>query len=355
MGKINQKYIADRLGLSITTVSRCFTNHPRINPETRAKVYQLAAELGYSYNAFRNQKPGQRTDKGTIAVLVGASEKVADAAGVAGKIFAGITQKAAALDYRVELFFLDPSEFEPNMRSRRIIPNSSSNNWTGVVLVFPFRESAVRSLMNKFQVISVLDEYEELDIDSINPDQGRGIAKMLKHLFVSGHRNIGFLSWKYKNNLDTPWVETRLGSYFEHHVRFGLPFDPEKVMIVDETDAWESCKAADLVIERIKAGMTGLVCAADHQAYELIRRLTERGVRVPDDISITGYDGIPVPPGLQQLTTYSTPFTEIGITGMVALQRRIDHPLASRSHVLVDGAIIRGTTTRSLVDGQASG
>jgi len=348
MGKINQKYIADRLGLSITTVSRCFTNHPRINPETRAKVYQLAAELGYSYNAFRNQKPSQRTDKGTIAVLVGASEKVADAAGVAGKIFAGITQKAAALDYRVELFFLDPAEFEPNMRSRRIIPSSSGNNWTGVVLVFPFRESSVRSLMTKFQVISVLDEYEELDIDSINPDEARGIAKMVRHLYGLGHRDIGFLSWRYKNNVDTPWVNTRLGSYFEHHIRFGLPFDQEKVLFVDEMDAWNSCKAADMVIGRMKKGMTGLVCAADHQAYELIRRLQERGVKVPDDISITGYDGIPVPAGLPQLTTYSTPFNEIGVTGMVALQRRIDHPLASRSHVLVDGSTILGVTTRPL-------
>jgi LacI family transcriptional regulator len=346
MGKINQQYIADQLGLSITTVSRCFTNHPRINPETRAKVYQLAAELGYSYNAFRNQKPSQRAGKGTIAVLVGVTEQAADAAGVAGKIFAGITQKAAALDYRVELFFLDPSGFEPNMRSRRIIPNSSGNHWTGVVLVFPFKETAVRALMTKFQVISVLDEYEDLDIDSINPDQVRGIARMVKHLFLLGHRQIGFLSWRYKNNLDTPWVHSRLGSYFEHHVRFGLPFDPDKVMFVDEADAWNSCAAADVVIARMKLGMTALVCAADHQAYELIRRLKERGVRVPEDISITGYDGIPVPQGMHQLTTYSTPFTEIGVTGMVALQRRIDHPLASRSHVLVDGATVVGVTTR---------
>lgn len=346
MGKINQKYIAEQLNLSITTVSRCFTNHPRINPETRSKVYQLAAELGYNYNAFRNQKPNARTGKGTIAVLVGASENVADAAGVAGKIFTGITQKAAALDYRVELFYLNPREFVPNMRSRRVIPTSSRNDWTGVVLIFPFKDDAVKALMTKFQVISVLDEYEELDVDSINPDQGRGIARMVKHLLNFGHRKIGFLSWKYA--IDTPWVETRLGSYVEHHYRYGLKFDPENILIVDENDAWNSCKAADQVIEKIKEGITGFVCAADHQAYELIRRLRERGIKIPEDISITGYDGIPVPAGMPNLTTYSTPFTEIGMTGMVSLQRRIDHPLASRSHVLVDGATIMGVTTREL-------
>ena len=345
MGKINQKYIAEQLNLSITTVSRCFTNHPRINPETRAKVYQLAAELGYNYNAFRNQKQCKRTDKGTIAVLVGASEKVSDAAGVAGKIFTGITQKAAALDYRVELFFVNPTEFKPNMRSRRIIPNSSRNDWTGIILIFPFQEDAVKALMTKFQVISVLDEYEELDVDSINPDQGRGIAKMVRHLINYGHRKIGFLSWEYA--IDTPWVQTRMGSYFEHLYRAGIPYNPDHVLIVDENDAWNSCKVADQVFEKVRnLGITGFVCAADHQAYELIRRLQERGIRVPEDVSITGYDGIPVPAGMPKLTTYSTPFTEVGTTGMVSLQRRIDHPLASRSHVLVDGSIIMGVTTR---------
>lgn len=347
MEKVNQQFIADSLELSVTTVSRCFTNHPKINPETRAKVLKFAAEHGYSYNAFRNQKSSERSGKGKIAVLVGASEDLPDAAGVAGKILAGITQKAAAMEYRVDLFYVDPGSFEPNMHSRRIIPGSSDNNWAGIILVFPFREESVKALATKFHVISVLDEYEELFIDSINPDQGRGIAKMVRHLYVSGHRKIGFLSWSYRK-VDTPWVETRLGSYVEHLFRFGLPFDQGLLIRVDEQDARDTCKAADLVIERMKLGMTGLVCAADHQAHELILRLRERGVKIPEDISITGYDGIATPPGLPQLTTYSTPFRDVGNTGMVSLQRRIDHPLASRSHVLIDGDMIEGVTTRAL-------
>ncbi len=347
MEKVNQQFIADSLNLSVTTVSRCFTNHPKINPETRAKVLRFAAEHGYSYNAFRNQKPNGRAAQGKIAVLVGASSELPDAAGVAGKILAGITQKAAAMDFRVDLFYIDPSDFKPNMRSRKIFPGSSDNNWTGVVLVFPFQEETVKALATKFHIISVLDEYDELFIDSINPDQGRGIAKMVRRLFSLGHRKIGFLTWNYRK-VDTPWVETRLGSYVELLFRLELPFDPELLLKVDEEDARETCKVADLVIEKMKEGMTGLVCAADHQAHELVLRLKERGVKIPEDISITGYDGIPTPPGLPQLTTYTTPFQEIGSTGMMSLQRRIDHPLASRSHVLVDGDIIEGVTTQEI-------
>jgi LacI family transcriptional regulator len=347
MSKVNQHYIAQQLNLSVTTVSRCFTNHPRINPETRAKVYQLAAELGYAYNAFRNQKQSEQSEKGSIAVLVGASEKVTDAAGVAGKIFTGITQKAAALDFRVELFFVNPTDFRPNMRSRRVIPGSNHNNWAGIVLVFPFREDAVQALSTKFHVISVLDEYDDSRIDSINPDQGRGIAKMVRHLYHLGHRRIGFLSWRYQG-IDTPWVETRLGSYVEQFYRLRLPFHTEDVLLIDEVEARSGGAFAPMMVEKIRAGMTAVVCAADHQAHVLILRLREMGLRVPDDLSVTGYDGIPTPIGLPDLTTYSTPFQEVGSSGLVSLQRRIDHPLASRSHILIDGEMIAGDTTRAL-------
>tara|TARA_B110000483_G_C17680091_1_gene345254 strand:+ start:129 stop:326 length:198 start_codon:yes stop_codon:yes gene_type:complete len=47
--EVNQQLIADKLGISRTTVSRCFTNHAGINPDTRAAVFSLASELGYNY------------------------------------------------------------------------------------------------------------------------------------------------------------------------------------------------------------------------------------------------------------------------------------------------------------------
>ncbi len=347
MQKINQNYIAESLNLSVTTISRCFTNHPKINPQTRAKVLKFALDHGYNYNAFRNRKTPRKPEAGRIAVLVGVSEQNQDAAGVAARVFSGITQKAAALDYRLNLFYVDPRTFNPKMRSRRIIPGSSHNDWSGIILVFPFKKEAVEALSTKYHVISVLDEYDDLSIDSINPDQSRGISMMVRHLFDSGHRRFGFLSWKYEH-LDTPWVEKRLGAYVEYLYRLELPFNPDDVLYIPEAIARDPDQGAERVIRQMEAGMTGLVCAADHQAHELILRLKEKGVSVPGDLSITGYDGIPTPSGLPQLTTYSTPFREVGNSGIVSLQRRIDHPLSSRSHILIDGDIIEGDTTRQL-------
>lgn len=346
MRKINQNYIAEHLNLSVTTISRCFTNHPKINPDTRARVLQFALEHGYRYNGNRNQKQTRKGETGKIAVLIGVAQSRVDASEVASRVLQGITQKAAALHFRVNPFFVDPRSFSPNMRSRRIIPDSFHNDWAGIILVFPFQTEAVQALSTRYHVISLLDEYDDLTIDSINPDEGRGISMMVRHLHARGHRRLGYLSWIY-NNVETPWVEKRLGAYVEYLYRLGLPFRPEDVIRLTEQEARDPTAGADRVIARMEAGMTALVCAADHQAYELIQRLRERGIRVPGDLSITGYDGIPAPPGLPQLTTYSTPFQEVGNTGIVSLQRRLDHPLASRSHILIDGNKIPGSTTGS--------
>ena len=347
MPKINQNFIAESLNLSATTISRCFTNHPKINPETRAKVMKFAVEHGYRYSPNRTQKVPSRKQPGKIAVLVGISESHSDAARVAGLIFTGMTQKAASLDYRLNLFYVDPRTFSPRMRSHRIIEGSFHNDWAGLILIFPFQKEAVKDLSKKFHIVSALDDYDDLAIDSINPDHELGISMMTRHLAENGHRRIGFFSWQYQH-IETPWVEKRLGTYVGSLYRLGIPFCTEDVLMVPEAEARDLEAGAKRVLERMDSAMTGLVCAADHQAYQLIKCLQGKGIRIPGDLSITGYDGIPSPLGLPGLTTYSTPFRDLGNTAIVSLQRRIDHPVAGRSHILIDGELIPGETCQPL-------
>ena len=67
MSEINQQAIADRLGLSRATVSRCFTNHAGISPVTRAKVFQVAAEIGYTH--MESRAPSAKQAKAQVRNL----------------------------------------------------------------------------------------------------------------------------------------------------------------------------------------------------------------------------------------------------------------------------------------------
>jgi DNA-binding LacI/PurR family transcriptional regulator len=86
------------------------------------------------------------------------------------------------------------------------------------------------------------------------------------------------------------------------------------------------------------------VCAADHQAYDLIRGLTERRINVPKKVSVTGFDGIDTPPGSPKLTTVMIPFREIGITGTQRLHERAQKRFGNAQHVLIDCRLRLGKT-----------
>jgi len=68
--KANQQWIAEQLGISRATVSRCFTNHPAINPKTRSAVFEWAARLGYEHLESRTPKKRGRTKEYRVGVLI---------------------------------------------------------------------------------------------------------------------------------------------------------------------------------------------------------------------------------------------------------------------------------------------
>ena len=345
MAKVDQQTIAEKLKLSRTTVSRCFTNHPKINPETRAKVFQLAAKLGYRYSAPRNTQGSKKSVRNTIAVLVGVPESAKKEVDTAAEVINGISEKAAAEKLKIEVHYVDASTFLPSPRPRKIVPDGNSSTWKGVVLVYPFHPEAVSNLMSKFPTVSVLDNYDALELDSVNPDQTRGIGAMVRRLHDLGHKRIGFLSWKYA--IDAPWVERRLGAYVENLYRLGMDFDPELVLNVRQNEQVSLEDLGTKVAKLVKKGVTGWVCAADHQAYHLTQELKKHKVLVPKHCSITGFDGVRPPKGSPQLTTVKVAFKDMGISSVVTLLRTVSNPTAPRRHIQISGTIIPGKTTAS--------
>ncbi len=346
MPKPNQKLIADKLNLSTTTVSRCFTNHPKINPETRAAVFQLAAELGYSYSIQRNAQSKEADERNTIAVLVGAEKSNKLARETANEIIKGISEKAASEGFAIEIHFVDPIAFLPAARSRRIIKNVSCVHWKGVILVYNFKEEAVSNIMVKFPTVSALEDYDTVDVDCISQDQYRGITRIMQHLYDLGHRRVGFLSWKYP--VHTPWVKRRLGAYFENVYRLGLDLDTRLVLNLKPGETTPLERLVDQVAQSVRHnGVTAWVCGADHQAYHLVAGLKARGIRVPDDCSVTGYDGVSPPKGAQQVTTIRMPFKDIGISCISSLTRKMQHPIAMRRNLQVAGELLIGSSTAS--------
>ncbi|MBN2069650.1 MAG: LacI family DNA-binding transcriptional regulator [Opitutales bacterium] len=345
--KVTQQEIADQLNLSRTTVSRCFTNHPKINPETRSQVFQLANQLGYSYSAPRNVR--ERSAQGkcqTIAVLVGLPKDQIATVDTASQILDGISERAAASKMAIQIHYIDPDSFTPGPKTRRIVKNINISEWAGALMLYPFASEAVKNLMSRIPTLSILDDYDDLGLDCVEPDQHHGINLVMDRLISLGHTNIGFISWKYK--IRAKWVERRLGTYLEHMYLSSLEINPANIVNVLPGPALPLDELVAYVARRTREGVTAWVCAADHQAYHLLVGLQKHGIRVPQDCSVTGFDGVLPPEGLPQLTTVAVSLKDVGFSAVHELERKMREGSPKCRHVMVAGKLVTGETTAFL-------
>ena len=344
MQTVNQDLIATRLNISRTTVSRSLANHPAISAETRAKVHSMAEELGY------RQSPGRvirRHSKGaralTIGVLIGIpAENVVMA--TFPYILKGIRERAEMERVKVDVYYQAPGDFHPETNRQDVFRHIRNSDWRGTILIYPFAETAVEMISRKLSTVSVLESYNQPGIDIIDTDDAPAILSLVECLNAAGHQRIGFLSGNYP--VGGHWVARRFSGYVEALYVHGLEFNPEWVLNVHKNSPrLTPAEEADVVARKIKdAGVTAWVCAADHQAYQLMQDLQARGIRVPEDCSITGFDGLEAPAGLRRVTSMRVPHEHIGSSALTRLMNRIEHPASPRRKILVEAELVPGET-----------
>jgi len=345
MTSVNQQEIADRLNISRTTVSRCFTNHAGINPDTRAKVFALAAQMGYHYLEPRSKDEKGNSISSGYGVLICSDTEEYDrpdyeSPGV--EIMPGVSEYAQLHKIPLSVHFVSPSEGSLNDPSYRKISALRKRAWDGILLIYPFPQTVVEQLVIRFPCVSLVDQYGQSPLECVDVDHYKGIALLMDRLYALGHRRIGFFSREYE--VEASWSYRRFSAYVEKITRLGLPFREEDILNVYQGRDGGIEKSHDRAAELIRDGVTAWVCAADHQAYDLIAALKLRGISVPNDVSITGFDGILRPTGAPLLTTGCIPYREIGFTGAKRLRDLISKRFTSTQHILLECRYQEGET-----------
>ena len=342
MASINQNLIAERLNISRTTVSRSLANHPAISAETRAKVQSVAEELGYRQSPGRAGRRAKVSRALTIGVLIGVPEGNVTMA-TFPYILKGIRERAEIERVTLDVCFQAPGDFHPENNRHAVFRSIRSNDWRGTILIHPFPEASVDMLLRKISTVSVLESYRHPGIDIIDTDDAPAILALVNRLYEAGHRRIGFLSWDYP--VGGHWVARRFSGYVEALFFLGLEFRPDWVLNVHKQAPKLSPSGVTAeVVRRIRQDkVTAWVCAADHQAYPLMQDLQAQGIRVPEDCSITGFDGLEPPAGgLKRATSMRVPHEHIGSAALIRLISRIQHPQSPRRKILVEAQMVEG-------------
>jgi len=333
--KVTTKSLAAQLDLSHATVSMALRDHPLINKETRKRVQALAQQMNYTPNAIARAMRSSVTK--TLGIIVGTMRDSFTAG-----VVEGIESEAKQDDYQC-ILCQSHDAVEP---SRKEIALLAERRVDGLIIqpFNVFNDPELLRLLENYHIPFVFYNGEVAGatgrcVGSDNATIGRMATE---HLIALGHRDIACDTgpMEFRN------AEIRYEGYRDALRTARIKPDPDLVV----HQGWfmdDGAAAVDILFQRKKT-FTALVASSDYCAIGAIKALKKHGLRVPDDISITGagnyWDSALFEPALTTVDQYAQ---EIGRMATVLLLAQLTKsPIPTANHVVPCRLIERSSTSK---------
>lgn len=307
MAETTIKDIAKQCGVGVSTVSRAINNHPDINPETRRMIMQVIEETGFiPNNSARNLK---RTDAKCIAVLV---------KGITNPFFSSMIQiieeETQRNKYALVLRHVEADEDEVDVA----LELEKEKRLRGIVFLGGrFHHSQEK--INKLRVpivfstigVDISDWVGKAEFSTISVDDRDESKKMTEYLLDLGHRRIAFITERPEEAIG----RRRIDGYREAFANRGVEVEERLICYVqDELDHFSMENGYITTGKLLESGerVSAIYAASDSLAIGACRAVLEAGKRIPEDISVAGYDGIALGEYYNpKLTTIKQPVEEM--------------------------------------------
>ncbi len=327
---VSIKDIARLAGVSHSTVSRALRGGVLVRDETAARIRKIADEVGYRPSAAARSLVSGHSD--TIGVVV---TNVADPF-VAG-VVRGIEDKAEEHRYAV---FLANSNADPD-REIRVVRAFEERRVDGIIVTSSRVGALYVPVMERMRVPIVLlnNQHASHFAHSVMIDNTKASLELTRHLIELGHRRIGYIGDRSGHQSDTE----RLAGYRQALEEAGIPFDP--ALAIQGDGRPEGGAVAMVRLLQLNRLPTAVFCYNDMTALGAMRQIRLHGLRVPQDISIAGFDDLYLDEYLDPpLTTVRQPMREMGRIAMNTLLK-IFTGESGAHNVRVEGRlIVRGST-----------
>ena len=305
------KDIARVAGVSVATVSRALRDLPYVAAETRQRVTEVAADLQYEAHPQASRLASGRTwTIGVVAPQFGTWFPF--------RALGGINSVFAKSGYDVLISMMtDPGDRRRFLRDAR----SFCRRVDGIVLIDTFVSVEGESAEAFFDrpVVAVGERLE--GASSITIDNRHAARRAVEHLVELGHERIGLVAGPPLPDLPTPVPEQRRLGYEDALRAAGLPVDPE-LAVSGEWTATGGAAALPRLLEG--AGPpTAMFCMSDEMAFGVLRAAAKRGLDVPDDLSVVGFDDHDLS-GALGLTTMRQAVDEMGVRAAETVMALID-------------------------------
>lgn len=337
---VNQTLIAKQLNVSVGTVSKAIRGLPDVKAETVEKVHKLAKSLGYELNGA--QPFGKYSDYGLVVALINKSTYRSSRSGY----LEGLSNEAVNSGLSVISHYIQDTELDSVLDAKRLPWVMNQKELVkGLVLIHTWPEELVSELAKRWPCVSITHEYPNSGADFVGVNAANGISLLMDQLREKEHTKIGF----FGHSSALSWSRARLTGYTDALFRLGLEVKSNWIIEVEATHQehernWEHFY--DQIVELAeKDGVSAWMCASDLAGYELYQGLTRRGIKVPEQIAITGFDTSPNSIfTTKRLTSVRLKSDQMGAAAIRLLMARSADPHLSRQVFKVDCDLQDGQT-----------
>lgn len=320
--------VAARAGVSRMTVSNALRGKAVVRPETARKVIAAAEELGYHPNLAARQLSSGRTH--VIGLTVADFDLIFPAA-----LAAAISDQAQTLGYQV---IVQQTRFSHDFE-QHMLSSATSQICDGTIICWPSSASAEMETFARAHPLVLLDGFGlEGRCDCVFTPCTDGMAAATRHLVDHGCRRVLMLGGSYLPpeqfaNADTS-ERCRIRGAAEGLLSSGLPYRADDVYPCNWTREAGYRRMRAILDER--RDFDGVCCLNDPIAIGAHKALTEAGVRVPQDVAITGFDGVEdgryLAPGLTSVTIDVHEAADTCLKLLIdRIERGTEHPPAPRT------------------------
>lgn len=326
---VTMSEIAKDLGLSTVSVSKAITGKDGVSDKVREMILKRAEEMGYVYN-----RPDKENTSHNIGIIVGEHFLGEDS------FYTKLYQRTLLMlgeKGHVGLLEIVQKKDEEELKMPVLI---SSNHVEAVIVLGQMSRPYLEMLKSSDIATLYMDFYDEqVREDAVVSDNVYGSTILTNHLINNGHKDIAFVG----SILSTSSIMDRYMGYLKAMLKAGLNTRSEWLIEDRDQDGF----SIDFLWPEVMP--TAFVCNCDATAFSLIRKLQERGINVPSDVSVVGFDNyIYSELSNPQITTYGVNTDALISNVVTTIINKVEDKDYAVGRVVVEGFMVERDSVKKL-------
>lgn len=326
MKYITLKMVAERAGVSVNTASRAINNKSDINEETKKKVLKIAQELGYVRNATAVALRTRKTR--TIGVVIADNRNPFYA-----EVLNGMEEAAREKNYHIIL-----ANTQRDYKKEEEAINLLLAKRVDGLLITPVqdRDDDIKNLINaNIPFVVVGRDFENIEVDAVYNDEVKGGFLATEYLIKKGHKRIALIN----GFLHKSPAKGRLEGYKKALNKYRISLD-ESLISVGDINIEDGYERTKQMLEK-DLNFTAIFVYNDMMAFGAMQAIKKKGLRIPEDIGLVGYDDIPFSSLISpSLTTIRLKKQDLGSESVELLLSRINDRRKKPKKVILDVELI---------------